>query len=222
MSSKPKPRVDRAVPVIRTLDRSDKAKVALTKALEQSMPASPDWAQSPGVQAALQVVSKGAQAIDANATVVVGLRTSLSDAMAKQRTLRRDWGASTKNLLGAVEVQCGGSVDKVTAFGLGVRNFGNVGLLAAPTNVVLVLGASAGSVKASWDKGNANHGFVVQHATDAANPTSYSVVAPNTKSKCTVTGLTPGSLVYFRVAAVDPRAPESQSPWSDWASTHAR
>jgi hypothetical protein len=56
----------------------------------------------------------------------------------------------------------------------------------------------------------------VQHATDAANPATYSPSLACTKSKFTLTGATSGSSVSFRVAAIDPSSATGQTAWSGW------
>jgi hypothetical protein len=61
-------------------------------------------------------------------------------------------------------------------------------------------------------------GFVVQHATDTANATTYSPQALCSKTKYTLENLPSGSVVHFRVAAADARAASGMSPWSDWVA----
>jgi len=75
-----------------------------------------------------------------------------------------------------------------------------------------------GEVTGGWTRGTATHGFVAQHATDA----TYSAIAPVTKTKYTLGGLPSGSVVYLRIAAIDPTAPSGIGPGSAWASGTAR
>jgi hypothetical protein len=92
-------------------------------------------------------------------------------------------------------------------------------LLVAPEGLATSPGANAGQAAVKWERGQARHGFLVQHATDVANPATFSQPTACTKITFTLSGLAPsGSSVFFRVAAVDPHAPTGQSPWSGWVS----
>ena len=77
-------------------------------------------------------------------------------------------------------------------------------------------------MEASWDKGIAIHGFVVQHATDPANPATVSGSIPWTRTTFKIDGLPSKANVSVRVAAIDPASPEGQSPWSAWVVGNAR
>jgi hypothetical protein len=65
-------------------------------------------------------------------------------------------------------------------------------------------------------KGLAKHGFVVQWATDANAPATFSMPVVSTKRKLTLSGLPHGASLSFRVAAIDPASATGQSPWSAW------
>jgi hypothetical protein len=96
-------------------------------------------------------------------------------------------------------------------------------LLAAVDGITGSPGATAGQATWKWPRGNARHGFLVQHATDVANAATYSPQLACTKTRYTLGGLAPsGSTVSLRVAAVDPHAPTAQSPWSVWVSATVR
>ena len=222
MSKNKGPQKDLAVPTVRQPKRRDSEKVILTNSMKQRLMASPDWAQATAVQTAFASLDQDAQKIAAITAQVQGLKDQLQTALTLLVGARRDWGTSLKHLLGTVEVFGKGSVDVVKGFGFEVRTTKTLGPLAAPTNLVLVRGKEAGSVKASWDKGPSSHGFVVQHATDPASPATFSTPKAWTKRTYTLGGLPSGSNVSFRVAAVDPASPAGMSPWSDWVLGTAR
>ena len=222
MSKKNKgPQTDHAVPTIRQPKERDADKVALTTQLHQSVMASPDWAQATAVQTALAGLDGEAQKIAAILAQIDGLRGQLATALTQLVGVRRDWGASLKHLLGTIQVYSKGSVDVVKGFGFEVRSASALGPLPAPTNLVLTKGKAIGAVTAKWDKGLGRHGFVVQHATDSANPATFSTPQAWTKSKYTIGGLPSGSTVYFRVAAIDPSSPSGSSPYTPWESAQA-
>jgi hypothetical protein len=222
MSKTKKPPVDRAVATIKKAMGTDALKVSVTSTVAQAMAKSPDWATATDVQSAVNAWTTSAAAIDANAKVIAGLRSQLAVAEAKQNGLRRDWAAAKAHTLSAVTMLCGGSADRVKAFNLDVLSRSKRGPLEAPSDVTVSPGAALGTAVSSWSKGNASHGFLVQHATDPSNPATLSTPAANTKTSITLSGLTPGVGVSVRVAAIDPSSPTGQSPWGAWTLGNAR
>jgi hypothetical protein len=222
MSNSKKSPVDRAVATIKKVTNTDALKVSVTSDISQAMPQSPDWAAATDVQAAVKAWSSGATAIQANTTVIASLRTQLKAAEAKQNGLRRDWLASKQHVLSTVTVYCGGSADMVSGFNLDIVTHSPLGALDAPSGLTVNPGAVPGEVMSKWTKGIANHGFLVQHATDPTNAATLSAPAACTKTRFTLDGMTSNASVSFRVAAIDPSSPTGQSPWSAWVLGNAR
>jgi hypothetical protein len=83
-------------------------------------------------------------------------------------------------------------------------------------------GKGLGEAVFAWKRGSARHGFIVQHATDVANPATISGNIPCTRAKYTLKGGQPLMLVHFRVAAVDPTVEGGHGPFSDWVAGMAR
>jgi hypothetical protein len=214
--------VDKAVATIKSSTTTDTLKVTVTETLAQSMAKSPDWAAATGVQTAVGAWSGCATAIDANAQVIHALRAQLSAAEVKQQGLRRDWSAARKQVITSVTVFCGGSADKVTAFGLDLLRHGRIGILPVPTGLTANPGTVTGELVCAWTKGVAIHGFVVQHATDPSNAATFSPSIPSTKPKFVLDGLPSNASVSVRVAAIDPASATGQSPWSAWVLGNAR
>jgi hypothetical protein len=122
-------------------------------------------------------------------------------------------------VLTCASVVCEGSADAVKGFSLEVITRTTASSLAAPEGLVTSPGAGVGQAAVKWARGLARHGFLVQHTTDVANTATYSAPTACTRVTFTLSGLAPsGSSVFFRVAAIDPRAPAGQSPWSGWVS----
>lgn len=214
--------VDRAQPVIRKSKGTDAAKVGIARSLVGTMQASPEWNSAVAVQDAAKLLTKAADAIESNAKVALDLRGKLGAAEATQRTLRRDWSIAMQQLTALVAIFCEGSSDRVHAFGFDVRQHSSSGAAHAPSGVTSSPGAISGTVTFQWSRGNARRGFVVQHASDVANPATYSQVVPCTKAKYTLAGAPPASTVYFRVASIDSKAASGQGPWSDWTAGSVR
>ena len=216
------PAVDKAAPVLHKPMQTDVEKVQATRSTTQSMQASASWSAASDVQAATKVWNTAADSIEANAKVIAQLKDQLKTAESKQRTYRRDWRAARAQVLGSVNVFCAGSADAVKAFNFDVRSHAFIGAQAAPENLTVASGKDPGDATASWSRGTAHHGFVVQYATDVATPASYSALTPCTKTKYTVSGLPSGSNVHFRIAAVDPTSKSGIGPWCAWAAGTAR
>ena len=161
--------------------------------------------------------NQAADAVSAKSELADKLRLQLATTMNDLRVARRDWKASTQHVLSTVNVFSQGSVDAVKSFAMEVQSRNAAGAPQAPVNLTVVRGAKPGEALARWKRvGKVSHGFVVQHATDIANPTTYSAYAPSTRMKYTLNGLPSGTTVYVRVAAIDPN--EGLGPWTQWAS----
>ncbi len=222
MSKAKKPPVDRAVATIRKETGTDALKVSVTNSLGQAMAKSPDWAAATDVQTAVKAWTANAAALGTDAQTIAGLRAQLNAAEAAQEGLRRDWQASRAQVISTVTVFCGGSADKVAGFNLDVVSHQRLGAMATPTGLSVNPGTGTGEVEASWSRGLARAGFLLQHATDPTNAATVSAVTAWTKTKFTLGGLPSNANVSFRVAAIDPSAATGQSPWSGWVGGNAR
>jgi hypothetical protein len=220
--SKKKPPVDHAVAVLREPIGTDALKVSVTGTLAEAMSKSPEWGAATDVQSAVQTWSASAGLIAQNAQTIAGLRAQLAQAEATQRSLRRGWLAGRRQVLSSVTVFCEGSADRVKAFHLDVYQNGRLGLLDAPEEVHVDPGALSGEVEATWLKGIAGHGFLVQHATDPTNPSTISGPFASTRPRFVLADLASGAVVHVRVAAIDPASATGQSPWSAWVVGNAR
>jgi hypothetical protein len=196
--------------------------VDTTRSLTVTMKASPDWPAATDVQTSVNAWNAIADQIEANATIVIDLANQRKAAVAKQRALKQKWRVCRKQLLSNADTFCADSLEKVHGFGLDAATLAALGLLSTPEGLATSPGKLSGEARFTWIHGVACHGFVVQHATDAASSATYSPIMPWTKSKYTLTGALPGTTVYFRVAAIDPHAASGQSPWSGWIAATVR
>jgi hypothetical protein len=216
------PDVDRALPSIAKPTVTDAEKVSVARDIVSTAQKNPGWSTATDLQAAAKVWSQSADAIEANASTIVARRSDLRTAEAKQRSLRRAWRAAKKQVMGTVDVLCAGSADELKAFGFGVQTHSGLGPLAVPDGLSTAPGTALGQAVFSWSKGLCRHGFLVQHAADAANQATYSPVIACTKSKFTLTGAQSGSSMSFRVAAIDPSSPTGQTAWTGWVAGTVR
>ena len=222
MSNKAKHAADSARPAIRTTTRTDAQKVNVARAVTTAAKNGPGWATALDLQAASKVWAKAADDMEANATVISGLRTQLSTAEGKQLTLRRSWRAGRQQVLGTMNVLCAGSADDLKAYGFDVLTHVPGAPIAPPDVLNTKPGKVVGSVAVSWLKGSGRHGFVLQAATDVSNAATYSAFIPVTGAKHTYSSAPSGSVVHFRVAAIDPSLPTGLTAFSAWASGTAR
>jgi hypothetical protein len=211
--------VKRAKPLVRK-PKSDVAAVTMTRSKTTAMKGSSLWAQSPDLQAANTAWNKAADAMEKNAKDILDLRTQLSVLETAQVGLRHEWDAATEHMTGVVSVASQGDPALVLELGYDVRTRTLAGSIAAPEGLQAALGKAVGEARFTWIRGDARHGFIVQHASDVANQATYSVPAVTTRVKYTLKGAT--APVYFRVAAIDPSSPTGQSPWSAWVAGTVR
>lgn len=223
MTKKAKAPPQRATPTLAMARVRDVDRVDASSTHVAAMKASPDWVNAPAtVQTATTAWTAAATAIAKNATTIAQLRSQLAQAEAAQGTLRRKWSDATRQILGALAAWCDGSADMVVRLGFRVLTRAHLGSLAVPSNLTTALGASPGESTVKWDRGNAYHGFLVLHATDATNVATYSAPVPCTKSRFTLEGAPSASVVHFRVAAIDPSSKTGTTAWSDWVAGTVR
>ena len=214
--------VDRAKATIHAATHTDAEKVSVARALTAAAKNGPKWATAPDLQAAAKVWNQASDDMEANATVISGLRSQLAIAEGKQVSLRRSWGAARRQVLSTADVLCAGSADDLKANGFDALVRTAQGPIAPPDTVHTEPGKVLGAVKVSWLKGSGRHGFVLQHATDVSNTATYSALIPLTGTKYTLQGALSGSVVHFRVAAIDPSEAAGCTAFSAWVSGTAK
>jgi hypothetical protein len=216
-SAKP---VDKAVPVIRKRKNTDLHKISIVRSITSAMKAAPQWPASAALQAAAVAWNADADALESNAKTIADTRMKLAALESAQRAHRQKWRASTRQMIGIVTVVAEGSPDAVQTLGFDVRpHVAAVPQTSAPGGIVSMPGEAAGEAIVTWQRGIARHGFLVQRATDPADPTTYSVPVPCTKTKYKTDGEKPETLAHFRVTAIDPTSASGIGPWSDWVAS---
>jgi hypothetical protein len=216
-AKKAKP-VDRAIPCIRKPKVTDAQKVGVTRQITSVMRAAPQWNASPDLQAAADAWNTAANNIESNAAAVKEARSRLAALEAAQAAYRQDWLIATGKITATVAVVAERSADQVRALGFDVVTRVTPALLPAPTGIVALPAATIGEAAIGWQKGTSRHGYMVQRASDPANPASYVAPVPCTKTKFRMEGEGSNAVVSFRVAAIDPKSPTGTSPWSDWVA----
>ncbi len=80
-----------------------------------------------------------------------------------------------------------------------------------PDALSATLGDSRGEVDLHWDAVKETANYAVQVCRKNSNSKSWRYFDIVTESRCTVSGLKPGNIYCFRVAAINSK---DQSPWS--------
>ncbi len=187
------------------------------------MKASSHWATASELQSTVASWNQTADTLDANAKQLVLLRDQIAQIVLSQRTLLQTWSVTTQHVLSSVDILAGGDVETLQSFGFPPVVRGSSAPIAVPADIMSVLGRLSGQAFVRWDEGapERRHGYVVQHASDAANAATYSVPAVSTKRSYVLSGAS-ASVMQFRVAAIDPTSSSGQSAWSSWVAVTLR
>ncbi len=151
------------------------------------------------------------------------LRDQLAQLVLAQRVLAQTWSATAAHVFSSVDTLAGGDVETLQSLGFAPVVRGASAPLNVPAQITSLPGNLPGQAMVKWDPGvTEHHGYVVQHATDAANAATYSVPVVSTKRRYLLTGAPSASVMQFRVAAIDPSSPTGQSAWSNWVAVTTR
>jgi len=214
----PRPRPKLNKPKTTTVD-----KVGFTRSFTTSFKASPQWSTATELQGAVTSWNATADALEANAGTITHLRDQLKTALLLQRSHLQQWGADTQHVVSCVSVLAGGDAEVMHGLGVEAVVLGAPVALHAPGNIVVAPGTVSGTAKITWtESGNGHRGYVLQHATDVANPATISNSVVSTKRRYMLTGAPPASVVHVRVAAIDPSSPTNQTEWSEWVAGSVR
>lgn len=94
------------------------------------------------------------------------------------------------------------SVAELSGFSFAKLSPSPFGPIAQPTNLKVVNSNQSGNMKVSVNKVAGAVAYMHQYTTDPTLKEGSWITVTCTKTKCTVTGLTPGVTYYWRVAAI--------------------
>jgi hypothetical protein len=139
---------------------------------------------------------------------------------AKQATDDRDAAVTALKValtqLGSyVENTSGGNSVIIQSAGMGVKGVATpIGQLGQVQNLNVSVGDDDGELDLTWDPIRGAKSYQVQVSVDPITGTSWRDVAPVSKSKKTLTGLSSGARTWTRVRAIAPKE-ENNGGWSD-------
>jgi hypothetical protein len=157
--------------------------------------------------------------ITAGETLIAGLEKQLEAARSDQLATLRRWGLRRQGVLNAVNLFCDGSKDTMKTLGVAVAVDAPHVEPGVPVDVKPIKSSKTGVSGVRWYGTPANRsGFQVQHATNTADPATYSAPIACSKRSFYLSGQLPAATIYFRVLAVDPMMPGGQTAWSAWVA----
>jgi hypothetical protein len=116
----------------------------------------------------------------------------------------------------SVLVATGGDPVKIESTNMPIRRPSNpIGPLGQVLDLALKEGANEGELKATWKKLRGAASYEVQVSVDPFTPTSWRGVAPSSKCRTVITGLTSGAKMWVRVRGIGKGNP---GVWSDPAT----
>jgi hypothetical protein len=179
--------------------------------------ASVNWAAATGVQTATNAWATETTAVDTGAQTIASLEKQLGVARTNQLANLRRWTLQRQAVLSAINVFCDGSKDTMLTFSVEVATSTAHDPASTPVGVLTRKSKVSGAVAWQWLLTPKNrYGFMVQHATNVADATTYSQPMVSSKRSFKLLLQTPGTAISLRVMALDPALPTGQTNWSAW------
>jgi hypothetical protein len=212
-----KPKVDHATPQITETSQSAEQLFEDGTKIVANITASTALTNAPDVQTALKALGAANAALGTNNASKAAGRLQLDTALTAEGPLVRRWGIRKRALVSAIEVAGDGSADLVAAFNVAVEKREPRPDAVVPVNLRPMKTAKSGCASVRWDTTAGATGYMLQHATNPADPTTYSPQIHVSAAKYRLPG-TPGATVYFRVLALDASLPLGQTAFCAWVA----
>ena len=173
----------------------------------------------PLVQTATNAWATENTTLDTNAQTIAGLEKQLGVSRANQLVNLRRWTLQRQGVLSAINLFCDGSSDTMATFGVAVASSTRARRRRARRSASWRRKDKVSRAVAwQWFLTPQNrYGFMVQHATNVADATTYSQPMACSKRSFKLLLQTPGTTISLRVMALDPALPTGQTDWSGWA-----
>jgi hypothetical protein len=138
-------------------------------------------------------------------------------AEAAEPGLIRRYRVRRNLVLGAVQSAGDGTAAGVQSFNLEVHQRTQAPLAVVPENLRAMKAKMPTYASVRWDVVPGAKGYMLQHCTNPADPTTYAPPISVTAARYHLTGQTPGITVYFRVLACDARlGGTGQTAYTAW------
>jgi hypothetical protein len=181
--------------------------------------ASANWGAATAVQTATNAWATGTTTVDTEAQTIANLEKELGVARTNQLANVRRWTFLRQAVLGAINAFSDGSRDTMLTFGVAVASATAHAPASSPIGLMVRKGKVSRTVAWQWFLTPKNrYGFMVQHATNVADATTYSQPMMCSKRSFKLLLQTPGATISLRVMALDPALPTGQTDWSGWVA----
>jgi len=157
-------------------------------------------------------------ALDANNKAKAKARADLAAAEIAEPPLVRRWFARRDATLTSINVFGDGSKQVVQTFNVGVEERSALPLATTPANLRPMKEKKPTLAGVRWNPTVGAHGYLLQHATNPADATTYSAQIALTAARYYLAGQVSGTTVYFRVLACDKDLPNGQSAYTAWVA----
>jgi hypothetical protein len=212
------PKANHATATFRKSYGTDAEKIDACTDQTTAMAASPDWANAADLQKSAAAWTATTAAMKTTITSIDGLRAQVAQLIVTLNTQRGTWIANRKATISALSLYCNGSAKMIEGFGADVFTHTVGGTILVPSGLSTMPGVNAGTVDFMFDDTVNRYGFVVQFATNIADPTTYSPQIPCHQGFFSLDGQTSGATLQFRAAAVDPTQRFHMTGWSPWVA----
>lgn len=186
-------------------------KIAKARTIITSLTGNPNFPTPTPTLAAATAATDGLETSAATVqTTKARLKTEFSDQNEKEDFLDK----IMTQLAAYVESVAGDDETKIHSAGMDTKS-GRGPTTSQPTlpgALTATAGDHDGEIDLSWDTVSKAKSYVIERSVDPPTETSWTHAGVSTKSSFTITGLTPGTRYWFRVAAV---SSSGQSGWSD-------
>jgi hypothetical protein len=214
-----KKKADHAIARFTEPTATEAEKVSAAQTHIAGIKASVNWATATGVQTATNAWATETTAVDTGAKVIADLEKQLGVARTNQLANLRRWTLQRQAVLSAINLFCDGSKDTMQTFSVAVAAATARPPASTPVGLTARKGKVSREVAWQWVLTPKNrHGFMVQHATNVADPTTYSQPVSCSKRSFKLLLQTPGTTISLRVMGLDPSLPTGQTDWSAWVS----
>lgn len=215
MASKKK-KADRATAVPPEVMVTVDQKIERGRSLITKMQNSADWANAPDVQKRTGEWGQVMDDWEANRKARAPLLAKLATLDANDLVFARRFDTKKRAVAGSVTDFADGSRDVVHGFGWSVLGHDPLAPATTPTNLHDTHSKVKGTASVGWDTTYGKFQYQVQHATNTADPSTFSDPITTSRASFKLEGQTRGATIYFRVCALDPKLPNGKTDWSAW------
>jgi hypothetical protein len=210
--------VDRATPQIQEPTVTPEQKVATGNDTLAKINASTNIASATDVASAAKLWAAANTALDTNNQAKTKARSDLATAETNEPALLRRWQVRKDATLTAIEAFGDGSKQLVQSFNVPVEERRARPTPGVPVNLRPMKIKTPTFASVRWDPTLGARGYLVQHATNPADATTYSAQIATSQARYHLAAQTTGTTIYFRVLACNKALPNGQTAYTAWVS----